>query len=145
MEIIVPGVGGRPPLPIPRFEIEEIIRPRMTELFTMVKEKLDKLSLARPLGGGVVLTGGGSMLLGAAELAQDVFGMPARVGSPLLTGGLVDEYRSPEYATAVGLVLEGFDREGGAEKAGDGGSASPGKREMPLIGKLADWLKKEFF
>jgi cell division protein FtsA len=144
-EIIVPGVGGRPPLPIPRFEIEEIIRPRMSELFTMVKEKLDKLSLARPLGGGVVLTGGGSMLLGAAELAQDVFGMPARVGSPLLTGGLVDEYRSPEYATAVGLVLEGFDREGGAEKAGDGGGASAGKREVPLIGKLADWLKKEFF
>jgi cell division protein FtsA len=142
-DIIVPGVGGRPPLPIPRYQIEEIARPRMEEIFSMVKEKLDKLSLSRPLGGGIVLTGGASQLPGAAELASYVFALPARVGFPLSLGGLVEEYRNPVYSTAVGLVLEGFDREGLApEKAADLGVREKG---TPLFGRLAEWLKKEFF
>jgi cell division protein FtsA len=144
-DIIVPGVGGRPPLAIPRSHIEEIIRPRMEEIFSMVKEKLDKLALSRPLGGGVVLTGGGSQLLGAAELASSIFGLPARVGSPLPVGGLVEEYRSPVFATAVGLALEGNDRENTEAVEG---SEIPGRRDRgntPLFGKFTDWLKREFF
>ena len=142
-DIVVPGVGGRPPLAIPRSRIEEIITPRMEEIFSMVKEKLDKLSLNRPLGGGVVLTGGGSRLLGAAELATEIFGLQARVGSPLLTGGLEDKYRSPEYSTAVGLVQEGFEREGRTiENAAD---IRPREKGPPVFGRLVDWFKKEFF
>ncbi len=144
-EIIVPGVGGRAPLPIPKSHIMNIIRPRMEEIFSMVKDKLDHLSLSRPLGGGVVLTGGGSRLPGASELASYMFRLPVRVGAPLSVGGLVEEYRSPEYATAVGLMLEGAAREG--QKVADRGS-DKGIREKnqgPLLGKLADWLKKEFF
>jgi cell division protein FtsA len=141
-DIIVPGVGGRSPLVIPRFEIEEIIRPRLEEIFFMVKEKLDRLGLSRPLGGGVVLTGGASQLLGAAELASDIFKLPARVGSPLNVGGLVEEYRNPSFATAVGLVLEGNDRElrSGIERSG-----SKRNNGASLFGRLADWLRREFF
>jgi cell division protein FtsA len=144
-DIIVPGVGGRPPLPIPKSQILQIIRPRMEEIFSMVKEKLDKLSLSRPLGGGIVLTGGGAQLLGAAELASRMFKLPVRVGNPLPLGGLVEEYRSPVYATAVGLVLEGDDRE---RKTGNdrGGETFPREKgPAPLFSRLADWLKKEFF
>jgi cell division protein FtsA len=142
-DVIVPGVGGRAPLAIPRPQIEEIIRPRLEEIFCMVKEKLDKLALSRPLGGGVVLTGGGAQLLGAGELAQEIFGLPARVGSPLSVGGLEEEYRNPAYAAAVGLVLEGNDRE---TQAGlDRGSRRPEKGGGPLFGRLAEWLKREFF
>ena len=141
-DIIVPGVGGRAPLVIPRFEIEEIIRPRLEEIFYMVKEKLDKLTLSRPLGGGVVLTGGASQLSGAAELASDIFKLPARIGSPLSVGGLVEEYRNPAYATAVGLVLEGNDRElrNGIERSGN--KKSDG---VSFFGRIADWLRREFF
>ncbi|MDR2069644.1 MAG: cell division protein FtsA [Spirochaetaceae bacterium] len=144
-DIIVPGVGGRPPLPIPRSQLLAIIRPRMEEIFTMVKERLDKLSLSRPLGGGVVLCGGGAQLLGAAELASHVFKLPVRVGIPLPVGGLVDEYRSPVYATAVGLVLEGALRE--EKQGGERGMdiRSHEKGQAPLISKLVEWLKKEFF
>jgi len=147
-EILVPGVGGRPPLAIPRDQICSIIQPRMEELFRMAMEKIDRLSLSRPLGGGIVLTGGGSQLTGAAELATRVFRLPVRVGVPMSVGGLVEEYRSPMYATAVGLVLEGADRQG------DHGSSEPrvrekskgqGQGQSPLFGKLAEWLKKEFF
>jgi cell division protein FtsA len=144
-DVIVPGVGGRPPLPIPKSQIQAIIRPRMEEIFKMVKEKLDKLTLSRPLGGGVVLTGGGAQLPGAAELASHVFKLPVRVGNPLPLGGLVEEYRSPVYATAVGLVLEGNDREvkTGFERGGD--IRPRDKGQANIIEKLSDWLQKEFF
>ena len=144
-DIIVPGVGGRPPQAIPRSQILAIIRPRMEETFKLVKEKLDKLSFSRPLGGGIVLTGGGAQLSGAAELAQAVFNLPVRVGFPLPVGGLVDEYRSSAYATAVGLVLEGFDRtlKEGAGPAGE--SRGWGKEETPFWMKLKKWFEQEFF
>ena len=141
-DIIVPGVGGRSPLVIPRFEIEEIIRPRLEEIFFMVKEKIDKLTLSRPLGGGVVLTGGASQLSGAAELASEIFKLPARVGSPLSVGGLVEEYRNPAYATAVGLVLEGNDRE---LRSGIGGRENKKSDGASLFGRIAEWLRREFF
>ena len=142
-EIIVPGVGGRPPQAIPRSQILAIIRPRMEETFKLVKEKLDKLSFSRPLGGGVVLTGGGAQLLGVSELASHVFNLPVRVGSPLPVGGLVEEYRSPAYATAVGLVLEGYDRElkEGAGPRGD----SRDKGSPTVWEKLRKWFEQEFF
>ncbi|GHV51054.1 cell division protein FtsA [Spirochaetia bacterium] len=144
-DVIIPGVGGRPPMRIPRAQILTIIQPRMEEIFRMVKEELDTLNLSRPLGGGIVLTGGGAQLLGVAELANQVFRMPVRVGTPLSIGGLVEEYRSPVYAAAVGLVLEGNDREG---KAGSDRSGGTPPRESGQDGfhiKLLDWLKKEFF
>jgi cell division protein FtsA len=142
-EVIVPGVGGRAPQAIPKSEILGIIRPRMEETYKLVKEKLDKLSFSRPLGGGVVLTGGGAQLLGAADLASHVFNLPVRVGSPLPVGGLVEDYRSPAFATAVGLALEGFDREhkGGIVSGGD----SRGHGGPKVWEKLKDWFEKEFF
>lgn len=144
-DVIVPGVGGRPPMPIPRSQILRIIQPRMEEIFQLAKEKLDALKLSRPMGGGIVLTGGGSQLPGASELASHIFNMPVRVGVPLSVGGLVEEYRSPVYATAVGLVLEGSDREFPKNQDRTSDNRQRDKSQTPLFGKLADWLKKEFF
>ncbi|GHV45304.1 cell division protein FtsA [Spirochaetia bacterium] len=146
-DVIIPGVGGRTPLSIPKSQILTIIQPRMEEIFKMVKEQLDKLNLSRPLGAGIVLTGGGAQLLGAAELASQVFRMPVRVGLPLPLGGLVEEYRSPVYATAVGLVLEGNDREGklGPDQSGNGGTPQRDKGQTAIFSKLSEWLRKEFF
>jgi cell division protein FtsA len=144
-DILIPGVGGRPPQPIPRSEILAVISPRMEEIFKMVKERLDKLSLNRPLGAGIVLTGGGAQLLGAPELAAQVFGSPVRVGVPHSEGGLVAEYQNPAFATAVGLVLEGFDREGQDAGSPAGDIRPRDKGGEPFWDKLMDWLKKEFF
>ena len=146
-DIIVPGVGGRPPMPIPRSQLMAIIRPRMEEIFKMVKEKLDKLSLTRPLGGGIVITGGGAQLLGVAELASYIFRMPVRIGIPLPVGGLVEEYRNPMYATAVGLVLEGNRREQeqGVERGGSPDSGAREKRDPTVFGKFVKWVKDEWF
>ncbi|GMO29692.1 MAG: cell division protein FtsA [Termitinemataceae bacterium] len=146
-EIIVPGMGGRAPFPIPRSLILEIIEPRMREIFNLVREQLEKqISGARPLSGGIVLTGGGAKLLGVADLAAQVFQMPVRIGEPLSLGGLAADFRSPEFATAVGLVLEGDSR----ERQAISGNAKSKLRESPagrggIFSSFYNWLKTEFF
>jgi cell division protein FtsA len=106
-EAHIPGVGGRPPRTVLRSELVEIVQPRMTEILGMIREQIDRKGYLGLIGGGVVLTGGGSLLPGTAELATDIFNLPARIGYPIKLGGLVEEYYNPIYATGVGLVLYG--------------------------------------
>jgi cell division protein FtsA len=144
-EIIIEGMGGRPPMPIPKSQVAMIVRPRLEEIFRMVKDRLDYLPLNRPLGGGIVLVGGGAEFLGAVELAAQVFRMPVRIGVPLTLGGLREKYHSPLYATAVGLMLEGNFQE--TERRPDKGTESKvrEKGRGSIFRRIVDWLKKEFF
>ncbi len=74
----------------------EIIQPRMAEILGMVKEQIEKKGYLHLLGGGIVLTGGGSLLAGTAELAAEIFGLPARIGYPVQLGGLVSGVPRPD-------------------------------------------------
>jgi cell division protein FtsA len=145
--VIVPGVGGRAPMSIPRAQILGIVKPRMTEIFKMVKQQLDVLNPPRMIGGGVVLTGGAAKLSGVAELAGDILKMPARLGTPIPTaelGGLVEEYRSVEYATVIGLAMESIKRSFGVETNWGTDSNFSEKKSHDLIEKFKTWLNKEF-
>ncbi|MDR2447371.1 MAG: cell division protein FtsA [Treponema sp.] len=151
-DIPVPGVGGRPPMLIPRSQILAIIRPRMEEIFMMVKEKLDKIYY-KSLGAGVVLTGGGALLAGSAELAAHIFKAPVRIGLPLPVAGLASEYRSPIFSTAVGLLLLGFEREQQvyipASSESDVHAPRPAREKKPssepsIIHKFFEWLGNDF-
>lgn len=139
-DTIIPGLGGRPPLAVARKDLCSIIQPRIAEIFTMVREKIEKKGFRGRLNGGVVLTGGGAMLPGVVELAQDIFGYAARIGMPTRLGGLVEEYRSPELASGVGLVMYGADyinpegREGGAKDRPSSG----------LITSMKQWFRNFF-
>jgi cell division protein FtsA len=141
--VLVPGMGGRAPKPIPRIQIQQIVQPRMEEIFAKVKEELDKHNITGQLSGGVVLTGGGANIAGASELAGSVFRLPVRVGLPLLPGGLEKDYRRPEFATAVGLALEGDIRLGGGI---DMRETEPSREHQPSVfTRLARWVREEFF
>ena len=145
--VVVPGVGGRPPMQIPHSHLLTIIKPRMEEIFMMVKQHIDSLNLTRPLGGGVVLIGGGANLNGVVELANHVLKLPARIGTPIPIeglGGLVEEYRSPDYAAAVGLILEGEKRTGKAALERGFDSRQGDKKNINIIGRLKSWLREEF-
>lgn len=110
-EVILPGVGGRPPVVIPRSEICEIVQPRMAEIFGMIKDKIASVTKSRQLSGNVIITGGGALLPGVVELATEIFQTQAvRIGIPGNFGGLTGEYRSPDYATVLGLVLASWER-----------------------------------
>ncbi|MBI4530389.1 MAG: cell division protein FtsA [Candidatus Latescibacteria bacterium] len=105
--ISVSGVGGRPPHDVPRRVVAEIIEPRMAELLGLALREIRKTDYADLLGAGIVLTGGGSVLTGTIELAEQIFDMPVRHGIPEGITGLVNEVSSPIYATGVGLVQFG--------------------------------------
>jgi cell division protein FtsA len=142
-EIIVPGMGGRAPFPIARSEILQIIEPRMKETFALVREKLIEHLNTRSFSGGIVLTGGGANLLGAADLAAHIFNMPVRIGAPLSSGLLIDDYKKSEYAVAVGLVIEADIRER-QESLVSGARAHEGGSQN-ILKKIAAWIKGEFF
>ena len=146
--VIVPGVGGRPPMTIPRSQLLAIIKPRMEEIFKLIKQHLDSLNLPRPLGGGVILTGGTAQLDGGVELANRILKLPARIGNPLPSvnlAGLVEEYRTPSWSTAIGLALEGERRLGLNSQDRNSELRQGDKKSSALIEKLKTWLKEEFF
>ena len=70
----------------------------------------------QPLVAGAVITGGGSMLDGMLELAEETLGMPVRHGLPLGVQNLSDELSHPVYATAIGLALFGAEEAGFRKK-----------------------------
>ena len=65
------------------------------------------MKLTELLASGVVLTGGSTLLPGMIEIAEEVIGLPVRMGVPQHIGGLVDVVRSPVYSTGVGLLMYG--------------------------------------
>lgn len=105
--IEVPSVGGRKPRMLSRHILAEILEPRVEEILTIVDTEIQKTGLKSDLTSGVVITGGSSLLPGIAEIADQIFQQPTRIGYPKGITGLVDAVHSPMYATAVGLVLYG--------------------------------------
>ena len=90
--------------------IEGIIRPRLNEIFSMVKIQLDKDKLTTRIPSGAIVTGGGANVIGIEESAKRVLSLPVRVGSPRGVGGLVDDIINPSFATPVGLIIWGAQR-----------------------------------
>ncbi|MBW2272052.1 MAG: cell division protein FtsA [Deltaproteobacteria bacterium] len=106
--ITVPSVGGRRPREVSRKILCEVIEPRAEEILSLARGEIIKAGLADRIPSGVVLTGGASALTGIAELTEEIFESPVRLGTPINIGGLQDVVRSPMYATGVGLVVFGF-------------------------------------
>ncbi len=105
--IEVPSVGGRKPRVLSRQTLAEIIEPRVEEILTFVQNEVVKTGYGNLIASGVILTGGSTIMEGMPELAEQIFNLPVRRGTPIGIGGLVDLVNSPMYATGVGLVLYG--------------------------------------
>lgn len=103
--IRVPSVGGREDREVSRQILGRIVEPRMEEILNLAYKEIVRSGFEDLLAAGVVLTGGTSLLYGISELAEQIFDMPARKGSPTGVGGLSDVVNSPVYATGVGLIV----------------------------------------
>lgn len=110
--IEVPSVGGRDARRLSRQVLAEICEPRIEEMLSLVDQELVRAGFKNQIGAGVVLTGGTSLIEGIQELGEQIFNMPTRVGFPSEVGGLRDVVNSPMYATAVGLLMYGAEKEG---------------------------------
>lgn len=85
--------------------VEGIVRPRLNEMFTLIKTELVKAGMGGKTPAGLVLTGGGAMTYGISETARKILNMQSRISTPTGLAGLVDEIKTPEYATVAGLLL----------------------------------------
>jgi cell division protein FtsA len=125
-------LDGRTGKDVSTQQLRQIVVPRVLETLRMAKQKIVENVPRDLVLGEVVLTGGGSLLPGIAPIAEDVFGLPSRVGAPSGLGGLTDVMSQPQYATAIGLVLFGQ----GGEHAESNGM----RRGGSLLGRLRNWL-----
>lgn len=109
--VVVPGLPGRKPKEISRYSIAQVIQSRMLDIIERVDYEIDLSGQRRKLGGGLVLTGGGSAMLNIAQLFSYHTGLEIHIGKPSqkLSKGMVEEVRNPMYSTGIGLVLKGFE------------------------------------
>ena len=138
--IKVPSVGDRPPRTLSRQNLAEVVEPRYDELFTLIQAELRRSGFEDLIPGGIVLTGGSSKIEGAVDLAEEIFHMPVRLGSPQGISGLIDVVKNPIYSTAVGLLLYGQRM----EKDGTSARALAGGGEVNWVERFKNWFKGNF-
>jgi len=126
--IEIPTIGGQPARQCSGDVLAAIIEPRAREIFEMVHGEVGETDYWGRIPAGVVLTGGGARLRGIADVAEDVFGVPARVGVPGGMSGLCDATADPGYAASVGAVLHSV--------------ASPSKSRVRREGPVAETVQR---
>ena len=136
--IKVPSVGDRPARDLSRQALAEVVEPRYDELFTLVQAELRRSGFEDLVAAGIVLTGGTSKMEGVAELAEEIFHMPVRIGVPQFVQGLKDIVNNPIYSTGVGLLLYGKNQQ---QKVEGGFQKTPSEG---YLSKMKTWFQKNF-
>jgi cell division protein FtsA len=90
---------------VSRAELIGIMRPRVEEILEEVRAKLDAAGFDHLPSQQIVLTGGGSQIMGLDNLASRILGQRVRLGRPLRVHGLPQSATGPGFASAVGLSL----------------------------------------
>lgn len=135
-KILVPGVGDKPPRELSRQALAEVVEPRYDELFALIQAELRRSGFEDLLAAGIVLTGGSSKMEGVVELAEEIFHMPVSLGMPHNIKGHDDIVRNPIYATCVGLVLYGKQREESGAKTA--------LKKASGFGRFRKWISENF-
>lgn len=123
--------------------LAEVMEARLEEIFERVEDELKKIERSGLLPAGVVLTGGGSKLPGAVEIAKRVLHLPGSIGTTSLESSIPELVRDQGFSTAVGLVHWGYE----AEKQPDQGSGIYNKSLKQASGafsKISEPIKKIF-
>ena len=137
-DIEVPSTGDHPSRRISRQQLAQVIEARYRELFRdLIQRELHKSGYYDQIAG-VVLTGGSSKVPGVLELAEEVFNVPVRIGTPQNVSGMTEVAKNPVYSTAVGLLLFGKE------------NVNPYKGEFEASGirqsweRIKSWLQGNF-
>ena len=139
--ISIPGLRGRPHKEISVNTLAQIIQARMEEILEFVLFEIKSSGFERKLAGGIVITGGGSLLKHLPQLVMLTTGMDCRIGTPNEhLAGADDELKNPMYATGVGLVMKGIEKY--ERDAKRGANTSKPFEEKP-VQKVAESTKKE--
>lgn len=86
----------------------EIMEARYYEIFSLVKEELERIGRSGMLPAGALLTGAAVKAPGVLDLARDSLGLPVQMGFPVDIGGVIEKVDDPAYATALGTLVWGM-------------------------------------
>jgi len=117
----------------------DIIEPRVQEIFSLIKEELERANNYHFITQGVVLTGGCALLPGITELASKVFDTNTRQGKPEYKGELGDLINEPRFSTVMGLLDFAIEQEAMTDSG-----RSNRKKSNAFFAKITNWLR-DFF
>ncbi len=120
--------------PYPKRKIDDIIARRISDMFKLVESHLKKIGKDELLPAGVILTGGGSSIQTAADLAKAVLRLPSRT-APFADGAQKMQLHDSSWSVAYGLTIWGFDGGKDLEVASDSGLDD-------FLKNLWRWFKK---
>lgn len=134
--ITVAGIAGRESKEVSRNVLSSIIEPRMEEILSLIGREIKKAGISDLPAAGIVISGGGAMLPGTIELAEQIYDMPVRIESIKNFEHIPDELNNCPYTTSHGLIYYGFHNEAikDTKSGGIGG----------WIKKLENWITKQF-
>ncbi len=98
-KIEIQGISGKDKRVITLQDLSTYIEPRIQEIMQLCKDEMVKMGYREMPPGGVILTGGVSLMQGITELAESYFGCSVRAAQPDYLG-----VKSPIYSTAVGII-----------------------------------------
>lgn len=139
--IEISSINGKEKHNVSKKYLVEIIEPRVSEIFNFVGMEVRKSGWYSMIPGGIVITGGSSLLPGISEVAEQVLNLPSRLGRPHYEGELADMINDPSYSEAIGLLSFA------TEKYSTGISLQSTKRRTGVksfFGRIISWLK-DFF
>jgi len=141
-----PRLGdGADPSRASRADLCEVIIPRMEEIFELVAAKLPGDRLARTGLRRAVITGGGSLLLGAREIAEKTLAMKTRIGRPLSMIGAPEAGAAPGFSVCAGLIMRAASAPAPRKFFLGGGRQSRQADFAPaMFGGAGRWLRAKF-
>ncbi len=122
---------------LPKKMLNEIIKPRLQEIFSLIALEIKKSGFAGKLPAGIILCGGAAETAGIVEIAKQVLKMPVRIGEPKGASGLIEEVNGPAYAASIGLLLYGSHLQPERRMSFSGA----GGRVKDLASRVINWIK----
>ncbi len=134
------SIGDRPMRTLSRQNLAEVIESRVEELLMLVQSELRKGEFEELLSSGIVLTGGSSNIEGIEDLAEEIFHLPVRIGTPSSKGDLPESVHNPIYSTGIGLVQFGY-----VNRARWGKTLTrPKSRAASVFQQVTNWVRSSF-
>lgn len=148
--VSIPGLRGREPKEISVRNLAHIIQARMEEIIEHVYYEIKNSGYEKKLIAGIVVTGGGAQLKHISQLIEYITGMDTRVGYPNehLAKTIVEDVKSPMYATGVGLVIKGLQKYEKEKRKLEGPIKGHSEKQHgnwfdKILNKSKEWLNDE--
>ena len=85
--------------------LTRIVRPRIEEILTAIKDRMQATGMMDVCGRRFVLTGGASELTGLPEVARRVLARNVRNGRPMGISGLPEMAKGAAFSTVAGMLI----------------------------------------